>query len=219
MNWWVSDYLQHGQHVLLAAQVFWVIASICLHELAHGWAAIWQGDDTPRRLGHMTLNPLVHMGPMSLIMFGVVGIAWGMMPTDPSRYRWRRKGNIVVAGAGPAMNLLLAFIALTIAAVWLRLADPSNSPAYENVYRFMWFGGMINIVLAAINLIPVPPLDGSRIVGGLSFRMWRLYQHHNAPTAGLFIFAILIMGFGDVFYALAGVVANGYLAALSALLG
>ena len=77
--------------------VFWVIFSICLHELAHGWAAIWQGDRTPRETGHMTMNPMVHMGGASLIVFALVGIAWGLMPTDPSRYRWGRRGRIQAA--------------------------------------------------------------------------------------------------------------------------
>ena len=99
MTWWVHQLYQDGRVVELISWVFWVILSITLHELAHGWAALWQGDDTPRRMHRMTANPLVHMGGWSLLLFAVVGIAWGVMPTDPSRYRWRRRGRIVVAGA------------------------------------------------------------------------------------------------------------------------
>ena len=83
-----------------------------LHELAHGWAAIWLGDQTPVRQGRMTGNPLVHMGPWSLLMLAVAGIAWGQMPIDRTRLRGRH-GEAIVAAAGPAMNVLLALAALS----------------------------------------------------------------------------------------------------------
>ena len=66
-----------------------VVVSVVLHELGHGVAALRQGDDTPRTSGHMTLNPLVHMGGLSLFLLFVIGIAWGMMPVNPSRFRSR----------------------------------------------------------------------------------------------------------------------------------
>ena len=106
MQWWMHAVYDSGGLAAVLGWVFWVIFSICLHELAHGWAAIWQGDRTPRETGHMTMNPMVHMGGASLIVFALVGIAWGLMPTDPSRYRWGRRGRIAVAAAGPLMNLL-----------------------------------------------------------------------------------------------------------------
>ena len=81
MGWWVTDALSVSP-VLLISWVVWVIGSIVLHELAHGWAAISRGDRTPIERGHMTWNPLIHMGGMSLLVFAVVGIAWGMMPVN-----------------------------------------------------------------------------------------------------------------------------------------
>ena len=91
-NWWVHQQYYEGGISLVVGWAFWVILSITLHELAHGWAALRQGDTTPRDTGHMTWDPLVHMGGMSLIMFALIGIAWGVMPTDPSRYRSGRRG-------------------------------------------------------------------------------------------------------------------------------
>ena len=76
-----------------------VVISIVLHELGHGFAAIWQGDDTPRISGHMTLNPLVHMGGFSLFLLVMAGIAFGQMPVNPGRFR-SRYGNALVAAAG-----------------------------------------------------------------------------------------------------------------------
>ncbi len=75
-----------------------VVVSICLHELAHGWAAIRQGDDTPIQLGHMTFNPMVHMGSVSLLLFVFTGIAFGAMPVNPLRFR-SRYGQAIVSGA------------------------------------------------------------------------------------------------------------------------
>ena len=97
-QWWVHAAYYQGGWSYVAAWVFWVLFSISLHELAHGWAALWQGDQTPRELGHMTWNPWVHMGPWSLGMFALIGIAWGLMPVQPARFRWGRRGWVLVAG-------------------------------------------------------------------------------------------------------------------------
>lgn len=75
-GWWVATIWETSPFLLLG-WIVWVIGSITLHELAHGWAAIRCGDRTPIETGHMTANPIVHMGPMSLIVFGLFGIAWG----------------------------------------------------------------------------------------------------------------------------------------------
>ena len=220
MGWWVHDLCQSGQTVVLVSWIFWVIFSIVLHELAHGWAALWQGDDTPRRLGRMNMNPLVHMGGRSLLVFAIIGIAWGMMPTDPSRYRWKRRGRIVVAGAGPAMNIALALVALTAQVVWLRVG-PTDQAIYGNVAEFLWTGGWINLLLAAFNLLPVPPLDGSSILSGLSWRAYVLYQRPEAAMYGMF--ALLVVFFvtpvGDGFFWACGRAALAYTSALTNLVG
>ena len=207
--WWVADLYQDGRIVELLSWIFWVIFSITLHELAHGWVALWQGDDTPRRLGRMTANPLVHMGGMSLLMFALIGIAWGVMPTDPSKYRWRRKGRIVVAGAGPAMNLALAVVALVALVVWLA-AGPPGHQAYTNIAVFLWTGGWLNVLLAMFNLLPIPPLDGSNILSGLSMRFYLWFQQPQAQMIGMFI--VLVIFFSGIgWYVVAAGQAGCYL--------
>ena len=220
MSWWVHELYQAGRTVELVSRIFWVILAIVLHELAHGWAALWQGDDTPRRLGRMTLNPLVHMGGMSLLVFALIGIAWGVMPPDPSRYRLRRRGRIFVAAAGPAMNIALALAALTALAVWLKLG-PSGQPIYRNLAVFLWTGGWLNVLLAAFNLLPVPPLDGSTILSGLS---WRAYQFYQNPQAAMYGLVVLLVVFfvtpvGDGFFWVCGRAALAYTGALTNLVG
>jgi Zn-dependent protease len=212
-QWWVHSYIQAGEVALLISWIFWVIFSICLHELAHGWAALWQGDDTPRRLERMTMNPLVHMGGWSLLIFALIGIAWGVMPTDPSRYRDRRLGRIYVAAAGPAMNIVLAFISLTLAAFWISFADGLvNEQLHNNVYIFLFAGGWLNIVLAAFNLLPIPPLDGSQILSGMSWKFYQMYQNPQTQLFGMFIvLALLITGMFQLFFTVAATICRFYL--------
>ncbi len=201
-GWWVHELYHNGEKVLLVSWMFWVITSIVLHELAHGWAALWQGDDTPRRYGHMTWNPLVHMGPMSLLMFAAVGIAWGQMPVDPSRFKWGRQGRFVVAAAGPAMNVALALIALTLLPIWLKLAHGGvNDPLYSNVAEFLWVGGWLNFVLAMFNLLPIPPLDGSNILAGLWLRWYIWMQNPQFMMVGFFILLVFFFSeAGSIFF-------------------
>lgn len=149
-----------------------VTISIVLHELAHGWMAIRLGDDTPLRLGRMTGNPMVHMGPFSLIALCLAGIAWGQMPVDSTRLRGRHAESLV-AVAGPATNLLLALVALTALGLVARFADPAlfEEPSIGNgggmmgnLIKLLFTFGTINMLLCIFNLMPVPPLDGSRIL-------------------------------------------------------
>ena len=117
-----------------------VIISIVLHELAHGWAAIWQGDDTPRQMGHMTADPMVHMGGFSILMLVLVGMAFGLMPVNPRNFR-SRYGDALVSAAGPAMNFLLAFIALTALVVWVKASgDAAEGPAKNGQFFLQIFG-------------------------------------------------------------------------------
>ncbi|SVC15360.1 uncharacterized protein METZ01_LOCUS268214, partial [marine metagenome] len=168
-----------------------VVISIVLHELAHGWAAIWQGDDTPKLAGHMTADPMVHMGGMSLLMLVLVGMAFGAMPVNPRNFR-SKYGDALVSAAGPVMNFLLAFAALTVLALWMRMAGIAESgPAYNGQYLLKIFG-VTNIALGIFNLIPVPPLDGSSILGNFmpSYRRW--LESLRDPTWMFFILFIVL---------------------------
>ena len=190
-GWWVADLLENGQAALLVSWIVWVIGSICLHELAHGWAAIRVGDDTPIAMGHMTWNPLVHMGGVSLIIFFVAGIAWGAMPVSPHRMRGRH-AEAFVAFAGPATNIALALIAILLGGVWTAYGSGVGDPLYTNVVNFFYLGGMLNIVLAALNLLPAPPLDGSRILAHYSRGYRELLM---SPQAQMVAFIVLIIVF------------------------
>ncbi len=193
MDWWVSDFARSGHYIQLISWIFWVLLSITLHELAHGWAAIWQGDDTPIRMQRMTANPVVHMGLHSLFMFALCGIAWGMMPVNRYNFRDGHKGDIYVSAAGPAMNLLIAAVCLVGLTAWGRFV-PAGSAVAGNVATFLYLGIGLNLILAPFNLLPIPPLDGSHILAGFSPYFRELYQRPQAQLFGLFAFlAIFFM--------------------------
>ncbi|MCK6477323.1 MAG: site-2 protease family protein [Phycisphaerales bacterium] len=211
MNWWVAD-LYQSSPALLVSWAFWIIFSITLHELAHGWAALRAGDDTPRVTGHMTWNPLVHMGMTSLVMFAIVGIAWGAMPVKPSNFRGRHD-DAKVAAAGPAMNLGLGLTACVLAAAWFFIG-PRVAPQHldDNVAMFFLVGAAANLALMILNLMPFPPLDGSRVIASFVPSYRNLIYSDQGPMIALF-------GLIIVFYALGGRVFEWSIAAAHFIIG
>lgn len=199
-GWWLSDLwsMQNGQ-VMVVSWLFWVILSITLHELAHGWTAIKLGDDTPIHSGHMTWNPLVHMGPYSLIMLLILGIAWGAMPVDPSRLRGKHADTLVTL-AGPMMNLALATVTLLALTFWQPLAEGQivsswvvQDPLKGNLEIFLRFGALLNIILLLFNLLPVAPLDGGRILMNLCPPYRRVMQTENGQWIALGVFILFFI--------------------------
>lgn len=207
-GWWISEYAGQFGPAFVVSWLFWVIFSIVLHELSHGWAALALGDDTPRVSGHVTWNPLVHMGTFSLILLALVGIAWGAMPVNTGRLRGRF-GDAKVSAAGPAMNLLLAVVSLACCVAWVIVADRMNvrEPLWSNMARFFWIGAFLNIVLAMFNLIPAPPLDGSRILASLVPGYGRIFESPNGQWFGLGIFLLVFWLAADLLFAV-GMIAS-----------
>lgn len=141
-----------------------LLYSIIFHELAHGWVAYKMGDPTAKWLGRLTLNPIKHLDPIGTLMLLVIGFGWAKpvpinlenIPGDK-----RRKGLILVSAAGITANIICAFIALLL----FRLISPEPSGMIAQVLLLL---AHINIILAAFNLIPIPPLDGSKILMGFA---------------------------------------------------
>ena len=147
--------------VLLAVLLLY---SVILHELAHGWVAWRMGDPTAKWLGRLTLNPLRHLDPIGSLMLLIIGFGWAKpVPVNLENIPapQRRRGLILVSAAGVTANILIAFAALLL---WRLLAPQPGGLLYSVLYLL----ASINILLAAFNLIPIPPLDGSKILMGFT---------------------------------------------------
>jgi Zn-dependent protease len=199
----------------LVSWVVLVVFSIVVHELAHGWMAMRCGDDVPLHSGHMTINPFVHIPPFAWIMFLLVGITWGLMPTNPSNYR-RRYDEAMVAFAGPLSNLILAIFFSLGTVLWVKHGTGViNAEFYGNMERFLWLGTLLNMVLFAFNLIPVPPLDGSRILGNFVPAFDRLWQGERGQIVMIVVFVGLFLIAGRIVWPIGAVVAEAMLTAWS----
>jgi Zn-dependent protease len=139
-----------------------LLYAVIFHELAHGWVAFRMGDPTAKSLGRLSLNPLKHLDPVGTLMLFLFGFGWARpVPVNFNLLRNRRKGMILVSAAGIVTNMFLAFLALLI---YRLLHLSQESVAFGLLYVF----ARINIILAAFNLIPLPPLDGSKILMGFA---------------------------------------------------
>ncbi len=156
----------------LASRLVWLIAlwlSLAVHEWAHAWSAWRLGDDTAARLGRMTLDPLAHIDPVGTLLLPLLGVPFGWakpVPINPTRFHRgvsMRTGLAITAAAGPASNL-----ALTLAAVSVLFALVAGAPATVEpgsaVRALLETIAVLNFSLAILNALPVPPLDGSRVL-------------------------------------------------------
>ncbi|MBI3559729.1 site-2 protease family protein [Candidatus Gottesmanbacteria bacterium] len=156
--------------------LLWLIAlviAITIHEFAHAWAAEQLGDPTPRLMGRLTLNPLAHLDPLGTIMLLIARFGWGKpVQFDPFNLRNPRRDGAMISIAGPVSNLILAIAC----AIVLRFLFPYRfflvtSPGLGiAAYFFMSLLQpliVLNVVLAVFNLVPIHPLDGFKIVGGI----------------------------------------------------
>lgn len=157
-----------------------LLYSIIIHELAHGWVAEKMGDSTARWLGRLSLNPIKHLDPVGTIMLLIFGFGWAKpVPVNFGQLRDFRKGIIFVSAAGITANIILAFIALFV----LQLLPRAHA---SSLHTMLFYMARINIMLAAFNLIPIPPLDGSKILMGFASRRFQ-YSLARLEPYGLFI--------------------------------
>ncbi len=165
-----------------------LLYSIILHEISHGFVAYLFGDDTAKRNGRLTLNPLVHLDPIGTLALFLVGFGWAKpVPVVYSNLKNFRLGLVCVSLAGCVTNILIA----TIATLLLQFDVISANQMVAIVLVVMV---KINIILGAFNLIPIPPLDGSRILLGILPQRAQIALLRIEPYGLLLIFALLFTG-------------------------
>ena len=190
-----------------------VIPSIMLHEISHGVAALACGDDTARRAGRITLNPLRHVDPVGTLVLPVVLALSGLgafgyakpVPVNPARMRHPRNDAVLVSLAGPATNLILA--GLSLAVIRFGLASGTGATMSDAIAtfglsslpvgeQFLYLLGFLNVVLAVFNALPIPPLDGSilieRLLPASALPTW--WQIRRYAMVGLLLLVLFDRG-------------------------
>lgn len=192
----IMDYIREGQfHLLLvnlASILFVVFCTLPVHEYAHAWMAVRLGDDTPRLQGRLTLRPMAHIDFFGALMILLVGFGYAK-PVQVNMHNLKngRKSFALVALAGPLSNLIMAFIFTFLKTVIYVLAYNAIVPslAYTVLGSFFLYAATINISLAVFNLLPIPPLDGSRIANLLlpAKYYYKIMQYERYIMIGMFV--------------------------------
>jgi Zn-dependent protease len=186
-----------------------LVVAVILHEISHGVVAWWLGDDTAKRAGRLTLNPIPHIDPFGSIVLPAMGALAGLpvfgyakpVPVNPNRLRHPRRDMILVSLAGPTTNLLLMAVAAVAARAIYRsgvglggtITSPTPSLALEIVFDF----ALVNLLLGLFNLLPIPPLDGSALLERLLPEEWLPTWYRFRPY-GLLILVGLVFFTGIV---------------------
>ena len=183
--------LVQQQYVLFTLIAFALVFSLTFHEYGHGKVASLIGDDTAERAGRLTLNPIPHIDPLGLLMVLLIGIGYAKpVPADPRKFNtpW---GTLLVAAAGPGMNLLLAFVTINLYMLGLRAGLGFFQTEVAQV--FFYYLPVINMLLMLFNLLPIGPLDGSYILPYLLPReLARKYVLLNRQF-GVYLLLLLIL--------------------------
>lgn len=184
--------LLNGQMLLFAILLLAIIVSLSLHEFGHAGMATVLGDDTARRSGRLTLNPLAHIDPMGLLLVVLVGFGYARpVPFSPARLhaRW---APAAVAAAGPGMNLLLAIVAVNVLVLAARPDGLALTPEAALALRIL---AQINLLLMLFNLLPLGPLDGHYLLSwALPPVLRRRYDAFNARHGTQAFLVLILLG-------------------------
>lgn len=184
--------LQYGVKLII---IFLVIP---IHEFAHAWSANKLGDNTPIYQGRLTLNPLAHVDPLGAICIFFTGFGWGRpVQINPLNFRHYRKGMALCAAAGPISNLLVGFFGMIVykLSLGLYMVSPSET-LYWIAVIFQYFT-LINVGLAVFNLIPIPPLDGSKILSYFTSPKVDNFINRNQMYISIAFLVLIITGVLD----------------------
>ncbi len=185
-----------SEPLVFAAWLLAFLFALSIHEFSHALVGTWLGDSTAQRLGRLTVNPAAHVDPLGLLMVALIGFGWGKpVPFNPYNLKWQRWGPVAIAFAGPISNLIMAVIFTVLFALIAPRLGLSNL-----LVIFLMVSAQINIALMAFNLLPIPPLDGSKLLlaalGSPKYAGWRDMIEQRGPF--LLLIFILVDSFGNL---------------------
>ena len=191
-------------HLLLSLPT--ILIALSVHECAHAWAAYKLGDSTAKNFGRMTINPLKHLDPLGVLCMIVAGFGWARpVPVNSRNLRNPKRDMVLISLAGPASNIILAFIGLLILRILQVLVLPALSAAAIGTFgvdaiamllQFLMLFCMLNAGLAIFNLLPIPPLDGSHLLAlilpsRIYFKYVRYERYISFSLVLLLVFNVL----------------------------
>ena len=186
-----------------------LVVAVILHELSHGVVALWLGDDTAKRAGRLTLNPIPHLDPFGSIILPAMGALAGLpifgyakpVPVEPRHLRHPRRDMIFVSLAGPTTNLLLMVAGALVARALYRnggvLPGTISQSTSDVLIEIAFYFALVNLLLGLFNLIPIPPLDGSALLERVLPASWLPVWYRFRPY-GLLILLLLIFFTGVI---------------------
>lgn len=195
-----------------------LLIALVFHEYAHARVAVAMGDFTPRLMGRLTMDPRAHIDPIGLIMLLVARFGWAKpVEYNPMNFKNRTKGEILTALAGPAANFLMAFLSLLLL-VLLRIFAPGFVTG--GVYTVLWMIVIFNINFGIFNLIPLPPLDGSKVLFHIIpyEQRWR-YMQLERYSFLILIAMMMTPILGSILIPLSRLILRGFTVIISLLLG
>ncbi len=174
-----------------------LLIAITFHEYAHGRIALAWGDNTAKREGRLTLNPISHLDPIGALMVILVGFGWARpVPVNPFNFYDQKKGMFWVSLAGIAANLIIAFVGILFFVSYMRFQpDPYLMGGPGIFVGIINWVIIINVYLAIFNLVPLPPLDGSKVLSSVLPRQYLEQYHAIEPYAPMILIFLLITGF------------------------
>jgi len=184
-----------------------LLFSLVVHESAHALSAHWMGDDTAKRLGRISLNPIVHMDiigtvilPILQIFTGFIFFGWAKpVPVNPLNFKDRKYGMFLVSFAGPLSNIIMGIIAIILYKISVLFIYKGS--VLEPVVYLLFYLVIINFVLAVFNLIPIPPLDGSGVLSGfISEKAYLNYMRIIGPYGFIILLVLIYTNVLDVIF-------------------
>lgn len=178
--------------IIVLSRMFVVLCCMPVHEMAHAYAAYKCGDDTAKLKGRLTINPFAHLDLIGTLMILFFGIGYANpVPVNPARLKHPRKDMALISFAGPLANIIMSFIFIFLT-YFLMFIAPTNNVIYM-VASFFSYAAQVNVTLAVFNLIPIPPLDGSKILTAVlpDKIYFKLMRYERYVMIGLFVLLFL----------------------------